>query len=268
MHKKSFESYLRNQNLSENTIKSYLWTINFYKTHFKSFNSRKLNEYRKYLLENFKPKTVNLRLTGISKYLKFIGKEKLNLQFVKIQQKSFLENVISNEDYELLKNSLKENGQMKWHYVVWFLAATGMRISELLNLRIEHIKQGWADIYSKGGKFRRIYIPRDLQTRSLEWLYSQGRKTGFVFLNKFGSVISAKGISSELKYFARLYGINENVVYPHSFRHRFAKNFLEKSNDIAFLADMLGHEKIETTRIYLRKSASEQENIINSIVNW
>lgn len=47
--------------------------------------------------------------------------------------------------------------------------------------------------------------------------------------------------------------MNEKAVYPHSFRHRFAKNFLEKFNDISLLADLLGHKSIETTRIYLRR---------------
>ena len=58
------------------------------------------------------------------------------------------------------------------------------------------------------------------------------------------------------------------VVYPHSFRHRFAKNFLDKYNDIAFLADLMGHESIETTRIYLRKTATEQQQIVDRIVTW
>ena len=59
-----------------------------------------------------------------------------------------------------------------------------------------------------------------------------------------------------------------NVVYPHSFRHRYAKNFLEKYNDIALLADLMGHESIETTRIYLRRTASEQQDIVDKVVIW
>ncbi|VMF83583.1 integrase/recombinase, phage integrase family [Streptococcus pneumoniae] len=47
-----------------------------------------------------------------------------------------------------------------------------------------------------------------------------------------------------------------------------AKNFLAKYNDIALLADLMGHESIETTRIYLRKTATEQQNIVDKIVNW
>ena len=64
------------------------------------------------------------------------------------------------------------------------------------------------------------------------------------------------------------YGLDKKVVYPHSFRHRYAKNFLEKYNDIALLADLMGHESIETTRIYLRRTASEQQALVDKIVTW
>jgi site-specific recombinase XerD len=71
-----------------------------------------------------------------------------------------------------------------------------------------------------------------------------------------------------LKKFAEKYCIDTKVVYPHSFRHRFAKSFLDRCNDIAFLADLMGHESIETTRIYLRKTATEQREIVDSIIDW
>ncbi|KAA2437481.1 tyrosine-type recombinase/integrase, partial [Alistipes onderdonkii] len=64
------------------------------------------------------------------------------------------------------------------------------------------------------------------------------------------------------------YGLNRDVVYPHSFRHRFAKNFLDRFNDLALLADLMGHESIETTRIYLRRTANEQQKIVDKVVNW
>ena len=71
-----------------------------------------------------------------------------------------------------------------------------------------------------------------------------------------------------MRKYAIKYGIDPKVVYPHSFRHRFAKNFLAKHNDIALLADLMGHESIETTRIYLRMTAGEQRNIVNKVVTW
>ena len=77
-----------------------------------------------------------------------------------------------------------------------------------------------------------------------------------------------RGSEKQLKKFAEKYGIDKTVVYPHSFRHRFAKSFLERCNDIAFLADLMGHESIETTRIYLRKTATEQREIVDRIVDW
>ena len=77
-----------------------------------------------------------------------------------------------------------------------------------------------------------------------------------------------RGISQQLKNYAEKYGLDKKVVYPHSFRHRYAKNFLEKYNDIALLADLMGHESIETTRIYLRRTASEQQELVDKIVTW
>ena len=62
--------------------------------------------------------------------------------------------------------------------------------------------------------------------------------------------------------------LTNHPAVPHSFRHRYAKNFLEKYNDIALLADLMGHESIETTRIYLRRTASEQQALVDKIVTW
>ena len=75
-------------------------------------------------------------------------------------------------------------------------------------------------------------------------------------------------VLDEICSFAEKYGMNKEVVYPHSFRHRFAKNFLDRFNDLALLADLMGHESIETTRIYLRRTASEQQKIVDKVVNW
>lgn len=58
------------------------------------------------------------------------------------------------------------------------------------------------------------------------------------------------------------------MVYPHSFRHLFAKNFIKRSPDIALLADLMGHESIETTRVYLRRTAQEQRDEVNAVVDW
>ena len=266
--KNQFEAHLRNGCLSENTIISYLWTVNYYLTHYTGTATDNLLTYKGYLLEKYKPKTVNLRIQAINKYLEFLGEDKRQLKFVKVQQKNFLENVVSNADYKFLKTKLKNDGYVDWYFVVWFLAATGARISELLQIKAEHIEVGYLDMYTKGGKVRRLYIPKKLRIEADKWLKKKGLVSGYIFRNRFGERITARGISQQLKYFAEKYELNAKVIYPHSFRHRFAKNFLEKFNDIALLADLMGHESIETTRIYLRRTASEQQIIVDMVVTW
>lgn len=263
-----FKAYLAKTNLAENTITSYVWTVTYYLEHYKEVNKKNLLAYKGYLVENFKPQTVNLRLQAVNKFLEFSKQEKLRMKFVKAQQKNFLENVISDADYKFLKTKLKADGYDQWYFVVWFMAATGARVSELLQIKAEHVNVGYLDLYSKGGKMRRIYIPKKLCTEATKWLKERDMTSGYLFTNRTGNCLSTRGIAIQLKHFAVNYGINREVVYPHSFRHRFAKNFLEKFNDIALLADLMGHESIETTRIYLRRTASEQQKIVDRVVTW
>ena len=263
-----YKSFLSRQDLAANTVRSYVWTVTHFLEKYKEVTRENLLAYKGYLVEHHKPQTVNLRLQALNKYLEFIKKEKLKMRFVKVQQKNFLENVISDADYKFFKTKLKKDGLTSWYFVVWFLTATGARVSELLQIKAEHVQQGYLDIYSKGGKLRRLYIPKTLRTEAANWLKERGLNSGYIFLNRFGERITARGIAQQLKLFAGKYGINTTVVYPHSFRHRFAKNFLDRFNDLALLADLMGHESIETTRIYLRRTATEQQAIVDKIVNW
>lgn len=263
-----FDTFLRRENLSENTIAAYSYTVKDFYSREKELNKRRLLSYKTYLMENFKPKTVNLRIQALNKYLDFANQSKLRLKSVKVQQKTYLENVISDADYTFLKNCLSKEPNREWYFIVRFLAATGARVGELVQIKAEHVHAGYIDIYGKGGKYRRIFIPRKLRLEAEEWLVQEGRKSGYLFINRFGERITTRGVAHQLKTFAHKYGINPDVVYPHSFRHRFAKNFLEKYNDISLLADLMGHESIETTRIYLRKTSLEQQTIVDRVVTW
>lgn len=263
-----FKSFLVKEDLAKNTVASYLWTMRYYFAHYTGLNKKDLLAYKGYLVEKFSPQTVNLRLQAVNKYLEFVRKEKLKLRFVKVQQKNFLENVISDADYKFFKSKLKADGHDDWYFVVWFLAATGSRVSELLQIKVEHVAAGHLDLYTKGGKIRRLYIPKHLQKEATEWIRKRGLTSGYLFLNRFGERITTRGIAQQLKHYAAEYGLNTKVVYPHSFRHRYAKNFLEKFNDISLLADLMGHESIETTRIYLRRTSTEQQAIVDKVVTW
>ena len=265
---KEFEIFLRDGNMANNTIAAYCYAVNEYYSRHRELSKKNLLLYKTYLIETFKPKTVNLRIQALNKYLTFCNKSRLRLKSVKVQQRSYLENVISNADYTFLKNKLKKEENREWYFVVRFLAATGARISELVQIKVEHVKVGYFDIYTKGGKVRRIFIPKSLRTETEGWLNIDNRTSGYLFLNRFGERITTRGISQQLKNYAVKYDLNPAVVYPHSFRHRFAKNFLEKFNDISLLADLMGHESIETTRIYLRRSSIEQQEIVDKVITW
>lgn len=265
---KDFKTYLIHQNLSKNTIESYQSSVNYYFKEFKEINKQNLLAFKSTLVDSYKGKTVNLRIQGINKYLEYINKEKLKLKYIKIQQKTYLENVISDADYEFLKNKLLKQKNYEWYFVVRFLGATGARVSELIQFKYEHLIRGYIDLYTKSGKIRRIFIPKKLRIKALDYYDSINRTTGYLFLNKDGEQITTRGIAHQLKVLAKKYKMNLSVIYPHSFRHRFAKNFLEKQKDIALLADLMGHESIETTRIYLRKTSEEQQEIVDNIIDW
>lgn len=265
---KGFSNYLKEKNLSNNTISAYVYTIEIFDGMFKEINKDSVLAFKGYLLEHFKGKTVNLMIQGINKYLEYIGKEKLKLKFIKVQQKSYLENVISDADYEFLKNKLLKDGNYEWYFVVRFLGATGARVSELIQFKYEHLKRGYIDLYTKSRKIRRIFIPKRLRVKAIEYYDAINRTEGYLFLNRDKKQITTRGIAHQLNALGQKYKMNLKVIYPHSFRHRFAKNFLDKRKDISLLVDLMGHESIETIRIYLRKTSEEQQEIVDKIIDW
>lgn len=264
----SFRTKLERENLSFNTIMAYLYAVNNYLSKYQRVDKKSLLLYKAEQMEQFKPKTVNLRIQALNKYLEHIGKPQFRLKSLKIQQKSYLENVISQADYDFLKTALKEANELMWYFLIRFLGATGARVSELIQFKVEHICIGYLDLYTKGGKVRRLFIPTDLRQEAKRWLDKEGRSSGYLFLGRRGTQITPRSIRHKLQYFAQQWGINPQVMHPHSFRHRYAKNFLESFNDIALLADLMGHESIETTRIYLRRTAGEQQAIVDKVITW
>lgn len=263
-----FQKYLKKREYAANTVCSCLASRRLFYSLFDHLDADSLRRYKTYLVKHYKPATVNNRINGINRYLDYLGQENWHLPVVRLQQAVVLDNIISQEDYETLKNGLKSDNNLFWYFVVRFLACTGARVSELIQIKAEHLQLGYVDLYTKGGKVRRIYFPNTLCGEALEWLNARGIESGFIFTGRSGKTITPRGISSQLKMLARRYGIPQETVYPHSFRHRFAKNFLARFNDISLLADFMGHESIETTRIYLTQTSEEQREMIDRIVTW
>lgn len=264
-----FKAHLLDCGFSIHTVESYLYAASQLKDRLRDkLSNEALLAHKDWLASRFAAKTVNLRITAINSYLDFIGYDGIRLKSLRVQQKPYLDNVISQSDYELLRDSLKRDGDLFWYFVVRFLAGTGARISELRQFTVESVHIGHLDLVSKGQKLRRIYIPSSLQQDAIKWIRCLGKTSGYVFTSKGTAPMTARGLSLGLKRCAVRYGIDQDVVYPHSFRHRFAKNFIERNPDIAFLADLMGHESLETTRIYLRRTASEQRAAVDATIDW
>ena len=94
-----FKDYLAKTNLAKNTVASYVWTVNYFLSHYGEVNKKNLLAYKGYLVENFKPQTVNLRLQGINKYLEFTKHDRLKVKFVKVQQKNFLSSAMPTTSF-------------------------------------------------------------------------------------------------------------------------------------------------------------------------
>ena len=203
MMKDAFERHLKQSNLAENTIKSYIRTVTTFLAQYKEINKQNLLAFKGALVERYKPKTVNLRLQAINNFLVFLKKDRLKLRFVREQQRNFLENVISDADYRFFIRKLKSDRRMNWYFIVRYLCATGARISELIQIKTEHIEAGYLDIYGKGGKVRRLYIPKKLRLETQTWLAETGFESGYLFLNRFGKRITTRGIAHQLKVFAK-----------------------------------------------------------------
>ncbi len=263
-----FRLYLELHNMSANTIRSYLYAVRQFSALYPDITHDTLMLYKCYLIERYKPQTVNLRIRAMNCYMEFLQKPDDKILMVRTQNKSFLEHVISLADYEYLKNCLMRDGELQYYFIVRMMAGTGMRVSELVKTSVEDVEHGYIDLMSKGNRARRIYIPHVVRDPCLQWLESVQRHKGPVFRNKFNTQISTTGVRDQIKVLAFRYHLDPDVVYPHAFRHLFAKNFIERCDDIAMLSDILGHESIETTRIYLQRSSYEQQMIFNQVVDW
>lgn len=262
-----YQAHLYEKNMAENTIKSYIFAVRQYYKKYRKITVKNLQVYRAELIEQYSPQSTNMRIRALNHYFAFLGAD-IILKTIKVTRRMQLDRVISQADYEYLKRRLYEDEKYNYYYAIRFMAATGVRVSELVETMVIDVKQGYKDIYSKGNKVRRIYIPKTLKTKMLDWLESEGRDHGKVFLNDLGDTMSESAIRRQLKVCSGLYQLDPERMYPHSFRHYFAKTFLANCGDITLLGNLLGHESLETTRIYLRRSSNEQCKIVNKVVNW
>jgi integrase/recombinase XerD len=137
------------------------------------------------------------------------------------------------------------------------LYATGMRVSEAVNLKTDdvNLNVGFLRCVGKGNKERVIPLGKKA-IRSIERYFDASRprllrnkESQYLFLNRFGSKISRQSLWKMLKKYARQAGIKKPIK-PHTLRHSFATHLLERGADLRSVQEMLGHSNIATTQIY------------------
>jgi integrase/recombinase XerD len=134
------------------------------------------------------------------------------------------------------------------------LYATGLRVSELINLKFSslNIRDGFLRVFGKGSKER--IVPFGDKAKDFLNLYINCRKqkkedNENVFITRLGKKMSRVEFWRQLKNIALKAGINKNIT-PHTLRHSFASHLLSGGADIRFVQEMLGHSSISTTQIY------------------
>jgi len=135
--------------------------------------------------------------------------------------------------------------------------ATGVRVSELVGLQLQHIlyQDGLARVFGKGSKERIVPVGRRalgavaLYAREIRPLLDRTLGRGTLFLNARGTPLSRVGAWGVIKRAARQAGIAKRVT-PHTLRHTFATHLLEGGADLRAVQEMLGHRDLATTQLY------------------
>ncbi|MDR2304143.1 MAG: site-specific integrase [Treponema sp.] len=220
--------------------------------------------YKEYLLGKYKAASANIYLISLNVFLRFLGEHDLRVKTLRIQRKTSLNNVISEEEYRrMLENALKKRSK-KLYFLIRTLAAGGIRVGELQHITVDMLKKSYVMVESKR-KVREIRLPDRLREELLTYC-AENDIRNVVFCGRDpNKMLHTSYIWTELKKLARLSGVPGEKVYSHVFRHLFAKKFISQFQDIAELADILGHSSIETTRIYTRTTAHEKQLRLNSM---
>ncbi len=254
---------LDNDEKASNTLKKYKTNvssfINFCKD--KELTKKTVREFKEKLdhVNKFLPNTTNSYIISINKFLKFIGYDELTVNVIKVQKKYSLEEYMTLTDYRRLKRFVLNKGDEQSYFIFRVLGETGIRISELQYFTVENLNNTM--IVNNKGKRREIIVKIDLLKDLKKYIKNQKITTGPIFpgLNKTKTLTSS-AIWKRMKKYAGQARIKKELVHPHSFRQLFARQYLDTySDDIVGLANLLGHNSLDTTRIYTRLSNKEKE---------
>lgn len=262
-----FRRWLEEQERAANTVQAYCASMRGFFRSYGEVSQKNGMAWKQELQEaGMSPSTVNVRINAYNAYCTMAGDSGSRLRTLRIHQAPAVSNVISEREYQKLLDGLARDQNWRWYFGIKLLAVTGVRVSEFVRLRKSDFDRGYAEMWTKG-KMRRIFIPKSLQREARQY-YSTLRDDDHLFCRQDGKPITRRGVASMLHKFADRYGIDRDVMHPHSFRHLFALKFLQRKPDLSLLADVMGHSSVSTTAIYTRMTREQQSRTISRVVNW
>ena len=210
--------------------------------------------------------TILRRISSTMNFYLFLEKEHI-INFVvknfdRPKKRKSLPKTISVEEVEDLLEApdLTKNEGFRDRTMLEVMYSSGLRVSELLSLKMKQInlEKGVIDIIGKGNKQRKVPVGEyalDFVKQYIEEhrIHNPGRRTNYLFLNRYGMPLSRQYFFMQIKKYAKMAGIEEDIS-PHTLRHCFATHMLENGAELRALQEMLGHTNLSTTQIYTNVS--------------
>ena len=273
---KSYRAYLKlERSLSSNSIDAYLSDVDKLYQYFE-YTGRKpgIREISYEDLRNFiswinelgmLPSTQARLVSGMRSFFGFLLLEELidddpSALLEAPRQEKKLPDTLNNQEIDALIEAIDASRPdgMRSKAILEVLYGCGLRVSELVNLRLSNVyaDQQYIKVTGKGNKERIIPIGRSAlkfltiyieESRSL--LDIKGGFEDYIFLNRSGKVLSRISVFTMIKSLAEKAGIPK-AISPHTFRHSFATHLVEGGADLRAVQEMLGHSSITTTEIY------------------
>lgn len=267
------------KNLSPRTIEKYKYNLITFEKYMlnKNINLFDVTQYdiMDFLTNYFKDKGVSSKtnsITSINNFYIYLVKDKrININpcenIDRPKMKKRLPDVLTvNEVDKLLDIPLHTKEDYRDKAILEVLYATGIRISELTNLKMQDVDfaNKVVRVFGKGSKERIVpinkyalkYLGMYLDIRGS---FLKGKLTDYIFLNSKGEAISRESFGLELNKIVKKQGLNKRVT-PHMLRHSFATHMLNQGADLRSIQELLGHSDISTTTIYTHVSNEKVKN--------
>ena len=252
-----FKRYLSEEEKAEATVEKYVRDISAFTRWLCGRNVEKavVLEYKQRLMEAYAPASVNSILSSLNNFFVFNEWFSCRVKTLKIQRQMFLsqDKELTKAEYDRLLSAAKNEENWRLYLLMQTICSTGIRISELRFVSAEAVRWGRAVINCKG-KVRQVILPKKLCKMLLKYIKESNIKSGHVFRTKTGKPLDRTNVWRMLKKLCDKANVPKSKVFPHNFRHLFARTYYSIEKDISRLADILGHSNVNTTRIYTMES--------------